>query len=180
MKNKFFKQIVTIFLFGILLFIVACTPNTEAEPKDKNVTTIKTVLERSFTGPDQELKELWSGIESDDMEDTRSSLKALDEYTKKRLKPYFTDDGFKEYSYTFGFTFLKTAYWNDYQLTAKNINVEQSEIENIYDFSLEVAYQKDGNDKKVATVTGEANMDKNGQIAVLLIRNNGLWEQLKQ
>ncbi|MGJ9459572.1 hypothetical protein [Oceanobacillus sp. CF4.6] len=182
--NKDISIFIVILLVGLVLFIAGCSPNTETEPLDENIATIETIMEHSFTGPEQELIEIWNNIhtDEDEMEDIESAFEALNSYTSEKFKPYFTEEGYSSYISSFGFTFLNNAYRNDYQLNLNRIEVETSEVnDNIYKFSLEVHYQKEYSDEHelVVNATGEVNINEDGLISNMLIRGNELMEALE-
>lgn len=183
MKRYFVRTFITILWVGFVFFIVGCSSNTETEPQDENITTIETVLEHSFTGPEKELIEIWNDIRSDEneIEEIESAMGALNAYTSEKFKPYFAEEGYHSFISSFGFTFLDYAYRNGYQLKLNNAEVETSEVkDNIYNFSLEVQYQKEDSAEQVVNVTGEANINDDGLISNMLIRGNELVEALEQ
>jgi hypothetical protein len=183
MTRYLVRTFITILLVGLVLYVVGCSSNTETEPQDENKTTIKTVLEHSFTGPEQELIEIWNDIHSDEneMEEIESAIGALNSYTSEKFKPYFADQGYNSFISSFGFTFLNYAYRNGYQLKLNSFEVETSEVkDNIYNFLLEVQYQKEDSAEQVVNVTGEANINEDGLISKMLIRGNELVEALEQ
>ena len=61
---------------------------------------------------------------------------------------------------------------NGYQLKVTNIEFEKTESEEIiYNFSVEIQYQKEGSEKtEVEVVTGQANLNDEHKIEDMLIR----------
>ncbi len=153
------------------------------ESQDENINTIETVLEHSFTGPEQELIEIWNNIYNDEaeLEDVLSAIGALNSYTSDKFKPYFAEESYPSFISAFGFTFLDTAYRNGYQLYLMSIEMETSEVkDNIYNFSLEILYQKEDSAEQVVNITGQANLNEDGLISNIFIRGNELLEALEQ
>jgi hypothetical protein len=183
MKKNISGTFIKILMAGFVFFIVGCSSNTETEPQDENITTIETVLEHSFTGPENELIEIWNDIHSDEngIEEIESAIGDLNSYTSEKFKPYFAEEGYNSFISSFGFAFLDYAYRNGYQLKLNNFEAETSEVkDNIYNFSLEVQYQKEDNAEQVVNVTGEANINEDGLVSNMLIRGNELVEALEQ
>ncbi|MFC4024711.1 hypothetical protein ACFOUV_12985 [Oceanobacillus longus] len=180
--KKVISRFIVILLVGLVLFVASCSPNTETEPLDENIATIETVLEHSFTGPEQKLIEIWNDIHSDEdeMEDIESAFEELNSYTSEKFKPYFIEESYTSYISSYGFTFLSNAYRNGYQLNLNRIDLETSEVnDNIYKFSLEVQYQKEDSDEQVVNVTGEVNINEDGFISNMLVRGNELMESFE-
>jgi hypothetical protein len=183
MKKSISRTFIKILLVGFVFFVVGCTSDTETEPQDENITTIETVLEHSFTGPENELIEIWNDIHSDEngIEEIESAMGALNAYTSDKFKPYFAEEGYNSFISSFGFAFLDYAYRNGYQLKLNNFEAETSEVkDNIYNFSLEIQYKKEDSAEQVVNVTGQANINEDGLISNMLIRGNELVDALEQ
>lgn len=188
-KNS--KLVRALFVVGIFLFMAGCSSDEVAvpEPKDENIIKIEKVLKCTFTGPNQELKEIWKSIEKAviEAEEVKDSSVGtitpnhLNQYLAERLKPYFTDEMYHSYISSYALTFVTNAYWNNAELKVKNIDVQTSETkDHIYDFTADVQYQPSGSEAEVSTVTGQANINEDGKIAVILIRANSLMDVIQQ
>ncbi|SET80046.1 hypothetical protein SAMN05421676_108109 [Salinibacillus kushneri] len=179
MKN--FKRMLPLFLLVALLFVTACSSDTgsNSTPKDKNISTLKTVLEHTFTGPDEKLNELLvpenvQNIGDDGEEVKTEEPNELEKYVEELYKPLFTEDMFNEYVGTYALSYNIT----ENQMKVNDITVEQSETnKNIYDFTAKVEYQ--GTETKVYDVEGQANFSDEGKISELkFYTDNGLSEAL--
>jgi hypothetical protein len=159
--------------FGVALFIlltlfmVGCTEKTETEQQDENIETIEAVLQTSLTGPDDELIQILD-----------ENFDALGQYEENRYKDYFADEtSYMEFVSRYGSVLMIEPIRNDYKLTVKNIEYEKTDSkEIIYNFSVELQYQKDGAEKsEVEIVTGQANLNEDHKLENMLIRVNDLW-----
>ena len=105
----------------------------------QHLSTIERVLRREFNGPDEELKEIFQGLQSG--EETELYAQKFDQYMDRYINPVYnlSDQSIEE----IGLQYLDQAYQNGYELKTENINVEKSE-ENLsaYRFTVEVAYAK--------------------------------------
>ncbi|MEK4869865.1 MULTISPECIES: hypothetical protein [Niallia] len=178
MKKTVMRVFIILFVIGTIFFFVYRTSNTEIAEQKEAVTTIQTVLEHTFTGPEEKLANLWETIDNKEIEDNEveAALAEWNSYTANNFKPYFTEEFYHSYIASYGENFLQKAHWNGYQLKMSNLEVEKADtkLENIYNFSLTVHYQKE----KVVNVTGQANINKDGLITGMEIKGNKLWEEL--
>jgi hypothetical protein len=152
---------------SLTLFIVGCTEKTETEQQDDNIETIEAVLQTSLTGPEDELIKILD-----------ENFDALGQYEEKRYKDYFADEtSYMEFVSRYGSVLMIEPIRNDYKLTVKNIEYEKTDSkEIIYNFSVELQYQKEGSEKsEVEIVTGQANLNEDHKIENILIRVNDLW-----
>jgi hypothetical protein len=187
---EYVKRISLAFLlFGVLLFFVGCSSNTDsASPtKDGNITTLEDILEKVFTGPNQELNELLEDPDNATIIGKEEGTKnpkhptELDLYLEEMYQSYFTKD---MYSKFLGEIAL---YYQQLFLTSSNIKTEVDSIDikqnesarNSYEFIANVKFQKEGNEPKIYEVTGQANFTEEGKIAGFKIStDNGLSEAL--
>ncbi|SDQ07362.1 hypothetical protein [Virgibacillus salinus] len=176
MKKRTYKFFAAALFTSLFLMVVGCTENTETKTKDENIQTIKAVLHNMFTGPEDELKQIWKTNEAEE------ELKALSKYSEEQFKDYFTEDMYMEYSLASNeIVFLKTAYRNNYNLKVIKIKFEKTNSdEDIYNFSMEVQLQKVGKElSEIQIVNGQANLSKEHKIEEILIRNEGVLKSLK-
>ncbi|RDW18730.1 hypothetical protein CWR48_10435 [Oceanobacillus arenosus] len=162
MKRRVFRfspiAIVAIFL----ILIVGCSDNPEIKSQDENIQTIEAVLQNTLTGPDDELKHI---LEED--------FDALGPYEEKLYKDYFADEAsYIGFISIYGSTTLLTSETKDYEFEVTKIEYEKTDSkEIIYNFSVELQYQKEGSElSEVGIVDGQANLNEAHKIERILIR----------
>ncbi|AXI08311.1 hypothetical protein CV093_05180 [Oceanobacillus sp. 143] len=171
MQKQTYKLFV-IALFTSFLILVGCTEKTETKIQNENIETVEAVLQNAFTGPDDEFKKAFNS--DTDIED-------LAQYEEKLYKDYFANgEAFVEFIMSYGSGMMIEAIKNDYSIKVKNIEYEKTESkEIIYDFTAEIQYQKEGNESsEIETVTGQANLNEEHKIEVMLIRGEDLLATL--
>jgi hypothetical protein len=174
-------------MFGLLLIAVGCaiSDTSESTSQDENITTIETVLNHQFTGPDEEIKLMKSPenvtIIGAGETTTPETPTKFDLYLKEKYHSHFTDNMYSQYIVTYALDYQTSAYYNDYQLEVASIIIEQHEtIEGAYDFMVSVLYKKKGNEEKTAKVTGRAYMNEESKITFIrFINDNGLLEEMQ-
>ncbi len=176
---------------GLLLVSVGCSANVESETvsNNGNLTTLESVIENTFTGPNQELNALLSEPENATIighdKETKSPAQPteLEVYLEEMYKPHFTEDMYDE------FLDEITLYYHASFLARPNIKTEVDSIDfkqnesekNIYDFTTNVTFQNEGLDPKIYEVIGQANFTEEGKIAKLIISDdNGLSMILRE
>ncbi|ASN05266.1 hypothetical protein [Virgibacillus necropolis] len=164
MKKQTYKLFVIALFASLLLLTAGCTGNAEQETQDENIETIESVLQKALTGPNDELKKIFNNEEVED----------LVQYDKDHFEEYFaTETSYVEFvSQNNGSGILIQAMKYDYNFKVKNIEYEKTESEEIiYDFTVELQYQKEGSEKsEIETVTGQANLNEEHKIEVMEIR----------
>ncbi|ASK60716.1 hypothetical protein CFK37_00075 [Virgibacillus phasianinus] len=164
MKKQTYKLFVIALFASLLLLTAGCTGNAEQETQDENIETIESVLQKALTGPNDELKKIFNNEEIED----------LVQYDKDHFEEYFANEtSYVEFvSQNNGSGILIQAMKYDYSFKVKNIEYEKTESEEIiYDFTVELQYQKEGSEKsEVEIVTGEANLNEEHKIEDMLIR----------
>ena len=151
----------------VCIFIVGCSKERD---KNEKVNTIQTYLEKEFTGPSDELINVFKQKATYPPE-----LKA---YLEDNYKPLVADlDNFVLKNFTL--IYLRTAYENGYHLQPTNIDIQKVDgiEEDAYDYEVAVQYTKDGQ-INTATVTGIMNISQNGKISI--IRNKDDRELLEK
>ncbi len=188
-ERNVFRLLKTFLLSGIFLLIVGCSSSdaSKNKPQDENITTIETVLEHQFTGPDQELIKLLENPNNQTIigkEGGNGASEAkqteLDLYLEETYKSYFTEDMYNEFIGTYALGYHTAAYNNGYQLEVRNIDIKQNDTtENAYDFTVNVQYQKENNKKMSSEVTGRAHIYEEGKISNIdFSDDDGLLEAL--
>ncbi|QOR64943.1 hypothetical protein IM538_13935 [Cytobacillus suaedae] len=156
-----------------LIFLIGtgCTMS-----KDENINTLTALIENEFTGPSDELKEIWDDFTSNSLEGNEWAAKELEAFYEKRYKPYVADYYYKVFINAYALVPLLSAEMNGYKLQSKDEKTEDA-----YSFTVEVTYEKDGKDVGTVEVKGRINLDKDGKISRLLyLDDGGLLETLKK
>lgn len=165
MKKQTYKLFVIALFASLLLLTAGCTGNAEQETQDENIETIESVLQKALTGPNDELKKIFNNGEVGEI---------LVQYDKDHFEEYFaTETSYVEFvSQNNGSGILIQAMKYDYNFKVKNIEYEKTESEEIiYDFTVELQYQKEGSEKsEVEIVTGQANLNEEHKIEDMEIR----------
>jgi hypothetical protein len=158
-----------VLLLGVILIIAGCSSSAESKSPDKNITTIQTVLEHQFTGPNKEFIE---GIDN---------IPKLEQYYEKRYKSYFTEDMYSKFIAAHAYDYLLTAYNHNKQIKVKNVSVESIDsTEGGYNFKVVVLYDKAGRNQGSAELSGTVNFNEDGKIAnIKYLNDGGLSEELR-
>lgn len=146
---------------------IGYSDKTEKVAQVENIRTIETVLQNTFTDPDDELIEILNDMEAEE------KLQALTQYEENLYKDYFADDtSYLEFVSSYGSTLMLTPMTNDYKFKVKNIEYEKTDSkEIIYNFSVELQSQKEGSElSEVAIVDGQANLNEAHKIERMIIR----------
>lgn len=180
---------INVLLFGILLTVVGCSlsDTSESAPQDNNITTIEAVIEDLFTGPDQELIDLLYSPENvtiigsdTEVEEVENSTE-LDLYLEEKYKKsHFTEDMYSQYIVMYVLDYHISAHSNDYRMEVDSIDIEQNATtESAYDFTVNVRYNKAGNEQMNAEVTGRVHIYEESKIASFnLFDHKELYEAL--
>ncbi|MRG88324.1 DUF4871 domain-containing protein [Salinibacillus xinjiangensis] len=175
--------VAALLIFSFVVWTITNDDHTALSPdqqSDENINTIKTVLENTLTGPDEQLKDIWKAIENGEDVSERVGI-TLEEYSEEKFKQYFTEDMFQDYISTYAYSYLRPAYWNDFELKVMHIDVKPSSVKNnIYDFSIEIQYQQESSESETVFIKGQANVNEDGKIEEIIITGNGLLETLKE
>jgi hypothetical protein len=147
---------------------------TEEDPKIKE---FETMLKESFTGPSEELAEIYELFKSEDMDDTVEALKKLDAYHRDRYESYFKDEYFEEVmNKSMFFTiFQEKAYREGLNIKAEDVQVKGSETnETAYDFSVNVNIMES---EEALNVEGRINTNESGEISLIRYTDGMQWLQ---
>lgn len=185
---KKFKRISASFiLFGILIFAIVCSSIADSEStiQDENLSTLESVLENTFTGPNKELTMLLEDPENltvigeDGENNSPENPTKLDLFLESMYQPHFTQDMYNEYIGKYALSYFPP---ESSQMIVGGMEVEQKNAkENIYDFIVSVQFQKEGNESKVYKIVGQTNFSKEGKIVKLKISSdNGLSSALRE
>jgi len=173
--------IMSFILLGIILVAGCSSSNTlKATSQDKNITNIKTVLEKQFTGPNSKLIEMLTSEENvtvigKDGEVTQpKSPTELEKYYEKTYKAYFTENMYNNFIAAYAFHYQFLAHKNGYKIKAGDIDIKEAGTTNeAYEFKVKVFYEKDGTKQKNAEVSGRVNFNKDGKITNIRYLDDG-------
>ena len=157
-KKKIFSGKTGIVIYFVLmcLFLVGCTQD---EPQDKNIELIQSFLEYDLTTPSKEAiqarNDLLKWLEG--QQGSVPFSKEYDAYLKDNYGPYFSESGYDKFVITQALMFHLAADKYDYQTTVSKIDVEQNkDTPTNYYFTITIDYEKKGEDKVDAEITGIA------------------------
>jgi hypothetical protein len=170
-----YKFIATALFASLILMLVGCTEKKETKTQDENIKTIEAVLQNSFTGPSDELKQILD-------KESEEKYEALSQYEQKLFKDYFANEtSYTEFVNSYGSTLMIQSGVNGEQYDYYNFKIKTIEYEkvdakdSVYNFSVELQIQKEGSEKsKVEIVNGQANINENNKIEDMLIRTKDL------
>jgi hypothetical protein len=161
----------TILFTLLLLLSVGCTEKKATETQDENIQIIETVLQKSLNGPSDELKQILN-------KEREEKVEALNQYEENLFKDYFANEtSYTEFVNSYGSALMIEPIKNNYKFKIKTIEYEKvDEKDSVYNFSVELQRQKDGSEKsEVEIVTGQANLNAEHKIEVMLIRIKDLY-----
>ncbi|SLK33992.1 Uncharacterised protein [Mycobacteroides abscessus subsp. abscessus] len=170
MKRIHYKA-VSITLVPFLFLLMGCTEKVDKNT-DEYIQTLEAVLHNALTGPNDKLKEILK------TKDGKERATALAKYEANLYKDYFANEtAYNDFISRYGTVLMTESYKNKYTLKVYNIEYERTHSkENIYNFSIQLHYQKEGKESpEVKVITGQADLNDNHQIERMLIRVNDLW-----
>lgn len=174
MKKQTYKFFATVLFTLLQLMLVGCTETKETKTQDENIETIDAVLEKSLTGPSDELKQIL---------DQKEWVEPLRKFEESLYKDNFADNAsFLEFVNSYGSVLMIEPMRNGYKLKVKNIKYEKIDSKDmVYNFSVELEYKKDSSEKsEVAIVKGQANLTEEHKIEGMLIRTKDFWSSLSK
>ncbi len=134
-------------------------------------------MKTTFTAPDQKLNELlddpnnFAVIGEEGTKNTAHPTD-LDLYLEEKYKSSFTNDAYDEYVGKYALSYYPTT---NSQVKLEDVEIKQSDTENIYNFTAHVQYQGEQDKSKNYEVKGQANFSQDGKIAVFkILEDNGL------
>lgn len=169
-------KIFSIILFGTLLVVTGCS-SSENLDEDNNIEIIKTVLTNTFTGPSEELSNIFEDLGSDDMEVLDSAIEERESYYRSVFQSYFTEDYYETVMMTdFVSVFHQEAHRNDFQMEVEDISVEQNEnADTSYDFIVKMQFNQEEHEVK-----GRVGINEDGDIFKIIYHNaDELYKQMK-
>lgn len=165
------------FLLGMGLVVAGCSSAGSSNDVSTDEQMIKGLLEQQFTGPDQKLMDLLDDPENGTVigkeESTPEEPTELDLYLEDNYKSYFTESMYETFIGSYAMDYHNAASTTGYQFKPENIEIEANDTtEGVYDFSVDVWYQKKGSEEKKATVTGRVNVSDEGTITRYLLKDD--------
>ncbi|UFU00676.1 hypothetical protein KO561_07000 [Radiobacillus kanasensis] len=176
-KWKYFLS----FAGAILVVVLLALPLfqlIEEENVDGDSEILKEILNKQFSGPDQELMNLLEDPDNLTIigkeESKPKGPTELDKYLEEEYKSSFTDDAYQTFIGSYLLDFQSTAHYGDYKLQAESIDLEQSDSnDEEYMFKVKVGYQKGEIEKGYAEVTGRAKVNAKGEVYYYKLEDDG-------
>lgn len=175
------KLLLSFTLFLSVFVLGACS---KEESEDANKKVIQAVLELQFDGPDEEFMSLIHDPQYTTIIEGSEVNPELDKYVQEEYGPYFTQFYVEAFLNTTGLIYPVTAYVSEYNLNLKDVVIEKfKDVSNRYTFVATVGYQQEGEEEKIADVSGSVlfSTDEKGKIGKLEYEeDNGLLEELNK
>lgn len=172
--NKFISNSTSILGIVMLSIVLGCSVETESV--DKNINTLETVLNETFTVPNEELREILedpNNYTSIGEHEKPALSNNLSLYLEKKYKLHFTEEMYDKYIGIYALSYV-TISLEKGEMKMKEVNAEQKEnMQNIYDYTAIIDYKRRANTEvKKYEVKGQANFSENGKIAEFIIRTD--------
>lgn len=200
-KNLLIKTIGTmLFLSLTILLIAGCSPKAmEEESKvlevkeetDKDVEAIQTVIEKEFSGPDKEYRELRRAVmlAQNEIADQEGFDALMEEPVYKNYTAYmediyashFTENGFVNFVNTTP-AFMYSVFDGDYKLAPSDIEITQNDQEpTMYNFMFNVEYTNEEAETTNFGFEGKAMVPEEGKIGTIQFEDkDGLQVKLNE
>jgi hypothetical protein len=164
-------KVVNLIFFPFLFLLIGCAEKVDNNT-DEYIQTIEAVLHNTLTGPNDKLKEIV------EIKDGKERTSALTKYEATLYRDFFANETvYNDFLARYGTLLLTEAYKNKYIFKVETIEYERAHSkENIYNFSIELQYQKEGQESPEGKkITGQADLNDEHKIERMLIRVNDLW-----
>lgn len=166
--------LVTLFILagGYIVMNTVITNHTASHEEE-----VKEVLEKIFTGPDDELKRLMDQ-ENRYIEEGNSDeyFDLLLSYYKDTYRAYMSPDTIEQYVNETKLSIQVFTYTDGYHLKAEKIDVKQDKKrKESYSFTVDVQYEKEGGKEGNVKVTGDMSVDEQGMISSIRYQDEELW-----
>ncbi|AMQ06516.1 hypothetical protein H7992_13180 [Sporosarcina sp. resist] len=187
-----------LFLLFSCFLIVGCSQEKPEDPEkivtpieDKNKAVIRAVLEKVFTGPDEEYLRLSEELYKQQMDpsyegyvgtEVAPDTEEITSYLKESYSSYFTELGFDFFvnaTPALGYH----SYPVDYQLSIADIEVIQSDnpiAPKEYDFTAQVEYVNEAGKTTQFEISGMAICSEEGKIGRITINDGGLLKKINE
>ncbi|WP_445509635.1 hypothetical protein ACUMHR_17165 [Rossellomorea marisflavi] len=143
---------------------------------------VKEVLEKIFTGPDDELKSLMDQ-ENRYIEEGNSDeyFDLFLSYYKDLFRPYMSPDNIEQYVNEGKITFPYYAYSSGCKLKAEKIVVKENEtVQGSFTFTVKVVYSRDGDEIGTVDLSGDIAVNDQGLIESIRFRDKGVGELMEK
>ena len=153
----------------VLLVALTCllvTGCKQVEPEDKNKELIQELLEHELTTPNEKTTVAMNALDAWAEEQKEGGPLSNKYYTylEDTYRQYFTDSGYDRFIKTGQSLVLHLAADEfSYTTTVTSVDIEQNEkMPTIYDFTTQIVYQKENQDKINGEVTGTVIVREDG------------------
>ncbi|WP_430481943.1 hypothetical protein [Rossellomorea marisflavi] len=162
---------------GNLLLNTVMTDQTASQEGE-----IKEVLERIFTGPDDELESLME--QEDRYIEEGNSEEYFDlflSYYKDLFRPYMSPDTIEQYVNEGKITFPYYAHSSGCKLKAEKIVVKENEtVQGSFTFTVKVVYSRDGDERGTVDLSGDITVNDQGLVESIRFRDKGVGELMEK
>ncbi len=162
---------------GNLLLNTVMTDQTASQEAE-----VKEVLERIFTGPDDELESLME--QEDRYIEEGNSEEYFDlflSYYKDLFRPYMSPDTIEQYVNEGKITFPYYAYSSGCKLKAEKIVVKENEtVQGSFTFTVKVVYTRDGDERGKVDLSGDITVNDQGLVESIRFRDKGVGELMEK
>ncbi|KON85018.1 hypothetical protein AF331_13575 [Rossellomorea marisflavi] len=162
---------------GNLLLNTVMTDQTASQEGE-----IKEVLERIFTGPDDELESLME--QEDRYIEEGNSEEYFDlflSYYKDLFRPYMSPDTIEQYVNEEKITFPYYAHSSGCKLKAEKIVVKENEtVQGSFTFTVKVVYSRDGDERGTVDLSGDITVNDQGLVESIRFRDKGVGELMEK
>ncbi|MGX1265892.1 hypothetical protein RKD55_003696 [Rossellomorea marisflavi] len=143
---------------------------------------VKEVLEKIFTGPDDELKSLMDQenryIEEGNSEEYFDLFLS---YYKDLFRPYMSPVTIEQYVNEGKITFPYYAYSSGCKLKAEKIVVKENEtVQGSFTFTVKVVYSRDGDERGTVDLSGDITVNDQGLVESIRFRDKGVGELMEK
>ncbi|WP_430489176.1 hypothetical protein [Rossellomorea marisflavi] len=162
---------------GYLLLNTVMTDQTASQEGE-----VKEVLEKIFTGPDDELASLME--QEDGYIEEGNSEEYFDlflSYYKDLFRPYMSPDTIEQYVNEGKITFPYYAYSSGWKLKAEKIVVKENEtVQGSFTFTVKVVYSRDGDEIGTVDLSGDIAVNDQGLVESIRFRDKGVGELMEK
>lgn len=162
-KNSKSKSGIVLLVGLTCLLVTGCK---QVEPEDENKELIQGLLEHELTTPNEKTTGTMKALDAWIEEQNEGGPFSNEYYTylEDTYKPYFTDSGYDRFTKEAqSLMFHLAADEFNYTTTVTSVDIQQNEeMPTIYNFTTQIVYQKENQDKINGEVRGTAVVHKDG------------------
>ncbi|VXC34481.1 conserved hypothetical protein [Bacillus sp. 349Y] len=183
-KNRWIPTLLTAALVSLFILAggYALMNSVITNQSASHEEDVKEVLEKIFTGPDDELKSLMD--QEDRYIEEGNSEEYFDlflSYYKDLFRPYMSPDTIEQYVNEGKITFPYYAYSSGYKLKAEKIVVKENEtVQGSFTFTVKVVYSRDGDELGTVDLPGDITVSDQGLIESIRFRDKGVGELMEK